>query len=322
VPPDPDPGAAPQPGFTDRIKTTVATAKDKAEVARERVEAARPDHPTVDIAFTAIERDVDHGGGLIAGALAYRFFFWVLPFVLVLVGGLGFLSSASSTAPQDLAKDLGFVGLAAKSISDASTNAERTRFWALLVGLPALYFASLAFVKALVVAHGLIWGVPERKVAYKKPVAAAVMTGVLVAAFVIIGVEQHVRQQSEGPGLIIIAAFTLLAASLWLWVSWKLPHADATVWQLVPGAVLVAFGIQVVHVIIVYYISRKVAHSSSTYGTLGSATAILLGLFFIARVIVFGAGLNAELHRRRKALAALAAQEAEVSGSSAAPAPS
>jgi uncharacterized BrkB/YihY/UPF0761 family membrane protein len=43
-----------------------------------------------------------------------------------------------------------------------------------------------------------------------------------------------------------------------------------------------------------------VSHASSTYGALGGATAILLSLFLIARVIVFGASLNAEMWRRRE----------------------
>ena len=69
----------------------------------------------MDIAFTTVERDLDRGGGLIAGALAYRFFFWILPFVLVLVGGLGFLSAASETAPRISRNRPGFLGLTAKS---------------------------------------------------------------------------------------------------------------------------------------------------------------------------------------------------------------
>ena len=123
-PETPEPGT---PGLTQRIKTTVATAREKADDTFKRVEASRPDHPSVDIAFTTVERDFDRGGGLIAGALAYRFFFWLLPFVLVLVGGLGFLSAASETAPQDLAKQAGFLGLTAKSISDVSRRMPRGR---------------------------------------------------------------------------------------------------------------------------------------------------------------------------------------------------
>ena len=96
-------------------------------------------------------------------------------------------------------------------------------------------------------------------------------------------------------------SFIVAVAALWLLVSWFLPHADGVnVRNLIPGCLLVAAGIQGVHVITVYYISRKLAHSSSTYGALGGATAILLALFLIARVIVFGVSLNAEMWRRHQ----------------------
>jgi uncharacterized BrkB/YihY/UPF0761 family membrane protein len=297
--PGPDTSDAEVPGFTQRIRTTVASAREKADITFKRVEASRPDHPSVDIAFTTVERDFERGGGLIAGALAYRFFFWLLPFVLVLVGGLGFLEAASHTAPEDLAKQAGFLGLTAKSISDASANAEKTRFYALVIGLPALYFASIGFVKALNTAHSLVWGVPRRKL-LKKPLAAAVMTGVLVAAMFLLVLEQRVREASKGPGFVVVMLFIIAAAGLWLFVSWVMPHAEGvTVWHLIPGALLVAAGIQGIHIVTVYYVARKVSHSSSTYGALGGATAILLSLFLIARVIVFGASLNAEMWRRR-----------------------
>ena len=37
-----------------------------------------------------VERDSEVGGGIIAGALAYRLFIWLLPLALVAVAGLGF----------------------------------------------------------------------------------------------------------------------------------------------------------------------------------------------------------------------------------------
>jgi uncharacterized BrkB/YihY/UPF0761 family membrane protein len=135
----------------------------------------------------------------------------------------------------------------------------------------------------------------------KKPLAAAVMTGVLVGAMLLLAVESRVRQNAKGPGFVVVLSFIVAAAGLWLLVSWYLPHPDdVKARNLIPGCLLVAAGIQGVHVVIVYYISRKLAHSSSTYGTLGAATAILLALFLIARVIVFGVSLNAEMWRRHQ----------------------
>ena len=119
---------------------------------------------------------------------------------------------------------------------------------------------------------------------------------------VLLAIESRVRQNAQGPGFVVVLSFIVAVAACGCFVSWYLPHADGVkVWNLIPGCLLVAAGIQGVHVITVYYISRKLAHSSSTYGALGAATAILLALFLIARVIVFGVSLNAEMWRRSAA---------------------
>ena len=126
--PEEVPAGPPPPGLSQRIKTTVAVAKDKAEDTRLRLEAARPDHASVDVAFNTIEHDAERGGGLIAGALAYRFFFWVLPFVLVLVGRRSdsrrpLTSRRRRTWPRRRA----FSGFAAQSVATASEASRSIR---------------------------------------------------------------------------------------------------------------------------------------------------------------------------------------------------
>ena len=59
-----------------------------------RAEAERRRHESVDVVFEVVDRDVETGGGIIAGALAYRLFIWLLPAVLVAVAGLGFAADA------------------------------------------------------------------------------------------------------------------------------------------------------------------------------------------------------------------------------------
>jgi uncharacterized BrkB/YihY/UPF0761 family membrane protein len=296
---EPDAG---KPSSIARVKGAVVAARQRAETTRENLEAQRPQRPVVDIAFCTIERDIARGGGLMAGALAYRFFFWLLPFVYVMVAGIGFLATADETAAQDLARTVGVVGFAAQSIADAAETSSTSRWWALAVGLPVLYLASVSFVKALTIAHALIWGVPTRKLE-RKPVAALAMTGVLVGTIAAVAVENKIRSESPGPGLAVALLFVFVVAGLWLFVSWHLPRAETTLRELVPGAVVVAFGVQFVHLVTVYYVSRKVAGASSSYGTLGAATGILLSLFFLARVVVLGASVNAELWARRQSQA-------------------
>jgi uncharacterized BrkB/YihY/UPF0761 family membrane protein len=299
---------AEQPDTVKRVSDTVTAARDRLGTTLESLEERRPFRPDIDVTFSTYERDRDRGARLLAGALAYQFFFWLLPFVLVLVGGLGFLSASSTTAPEDLARSTGVAGFAAQSIGQVGADAEHVRLWALAVGLPALYFASVSFLKALMVTHSLIWGVPNHKLA-RKALAAAAMAGVLTAALLSVYLAAAVRSRTDGVGLIATLLVVVVIAALWLFVSLHMPRPETTWKDLLPGAIIVGVGVQIVHLVTVYYVSRKISGASSTYGALGSATGILLSLFLIARVLVVGAGLNAELWMRRERARGVGVQE-------------
>ncbi len=80
--------------------------------------------PVIDIAFRGVEHDVRTGGGILAGAVAFRFFLFVVPYVFVVVFAFGIGADAADTDPTDLARKSGIVGLAASAI-DASTEVSR-----------------------------------------------------------------------------------------------------------------------------------------------------------------------------------------------------
>jgi uncharacterized BrkB/YihY/UPF0761 family membrane protein len=297
VPPEPEP-AAEEPEQPHGLKARYVATRERIVEAEKALQASRPRRPLVHLVYCILERDAERGGGLIAGALAYRIFFWVLPFALVLVGAIGFASSSDAKAPQDIAKAGGAVGFAAQSIAHAASDSPSFRWWALIIGLPALYFASISFVKALRVAHGLLWAVPPGRMR-GKPIAAIAMTGILVATMAALSFENRLRAAAEGPGLFAVAFFIVVVAVLWLFVAVHMPRADGTTWKdILPGCVAVATGGQIVHIITIYYVSRKVSGASSTYGALGAAAGILLSLFFLARVAVLGTLLNVELWAR------------------------
>src|SRR5262249_4173427 len=91
-----EPGAL---GSNGRLKGLVMTARRRAAAAWPAVEPRRPRTPSVDATLSPYERDRERAGFLLAGALAYRLFLWLLPFTLVIVGGLGFLEAASHDQP-------------------------------------------------------------------------------------------------------------------------------------------------------------------------------------------------------------------------------
>ena len=98
----------------------------------------------------------------------------------------------------------------------------------------------------------------------------------------------------------IIALAIVAFAAIWLLLEWLLPHGDAHWRELLPGALLVAVGVQLIHLGTVLFVAGRIERSSETYGSLGVAFTMLFWLFVVSRVIVASAMLNAALaHARR-----------------------
>ncbi len=195
----------------------------------------------VDATLSAYERDRDRAGFLLAGALAYRLFLWLLPFTLVIVAGLGFLEASDHDNPADLADKLGVVGLASKSVSEAAADAEHARFIVLLIGISALYLASLGAIKAFRAVSALAWGVPAGPLG-RKPLAVLGLLGLIAAFFTVTFVGTAIRHESPGPGLIA----TLLIGIAYVWLAflvlWILPRPSVHWTAILPGAITIGLG--------------------------------------------------------------------------------
>ena len=80
-----------------------------------------------------------------------------------------------------------------------------------------------------------------------------------------------------------------------------LPHRAERWPDLLPGALLLAVGFQLVQVAVVFYFAPKLERSSELYGVLGVAAVLLVWLYIIARLATAAAFLNATLFERRYA---------------------
>src|SRR5688572_4647082 len=103
-----------------RTRQLADELEERGRLLNERVQAERGRHRSVDAVFEMVDRDANVGGGLIAGALAYRFFILLLPLALVAVAGLGFTADASGKTPEEAAKAAGLAGLVSSSIAQAA----------------------------------------------------------------------------------------------------------------------------------------------------------------------------------------------------------
>jgi membrane protein len=283
-------GAEQAPPWAERIRGDARRLAERAERERAR-------RPAVAAVFDMAERDAEVGGGIIAGALAYRLFIWLLPLALVAVAGLGIAADASSETPEEAATSLGFEGLVSSSIANAADSPNR--WYALLIGIPALIWVTRSLLRALIGAHRLVW-TDERTRSPKPKLGATLRLLVLLLSFgVVSAAASAVRAWSTGPGVLATLAAFAGYAGLWLLVSLQLPHRSAGWVELLPGALVFGVGAEVLNVVVAYVITPWALAKQGTYGALGLAAALLFGLFLISRLVVGAADVNATLWERR-----------------------
>ncbi len=272
-----------------------------AQVAGERVLAWGVDRVRgVECGLEAYWRERRSGGALLAGGLAYRLFFWLLPLGLLFAAVLSFWRSADEVSLDDAARSIGMGAAAARSASQAIGDSTSSRWYFLAAGIFFTAYFSLAVVRALRLAHALAWDVPLGKV--RRPVAALTLFNALAITLMLASAATAWLRNELGVwGLFATFAMLGVYAAVALWVMWLLPHADdVPARALLPGAALVALGTEAIHVFVVLYLVPRLGRSSELYGSLGAATVILLWLYITARLIIAAAFLNATAWRRAR----------------------
>jgi uncharacterized BrkB/YihY/UPF0761 family membrane protein len=273
----------------------VARWTQRARILRERSEAARTRHSSVDLGFSLVERDSMIGGGLLAGALAYRLFVLLLPTTLLFVSGLGLYADTVDESPAKVAAKAGLHGLIASQV--ASTASSGARWIVFIVMVPAVLYAVAKLYRALAIVHAIIWHGSGR-VARMTPRGVGLLGAALLLTVVAAEIVGWVRRSDQLGGLAALLAYVALIGGAWLVVSMQLPHRDVRWTAFLPGALLFGVGLLFVNVFNVYVTTRLVEDRANTYGALGIATAVLLSLVLVGRLMVVSAELNAAIDER------------------------
>jgi uncharacterized BrkB/YihY/UPF0761 family membrane protein len=257
-------------------------------------EAARSRHTTVDFGFRLLERDASIGGGLLAGALAYRLFVLLLPTALLFVSGLGLYADAADKSTNEAAKEAGLHGLIASQVASASSSNAGWLVFLLIV--PVVLYATATLYRALAIVHAIVWQGSGRG-ARATPRGIGMLFGALLLVIAAAQIVGWIRRHDQLGGLTALLVYLVLAGGAWLLVSLQLPHGDVRWHALLPGAALMGVGLLFVNVFNVYVTTRLVEGRADTYGALGIATALLLSLVIVGRLMVISAELNALLAR-------------------------
>jgi uncharacterized BrkB/YihY/UPF0761 family membrane protein len=245
-----------------------------------------------------LQNERELGGGLIAGGVAFRIFLWLVPFGLVAAAVLSVWVEHDPESLEAAARDFGVGAAAADSAAEALQHSERSILLVLVFGLAALAWFTLGALRALVLAYALAWQLTPPRI--RRPARAiAIFNGLFVLAIASSAAEAWLSERIGGIALFGTAVTLAFTTAIALYAMWLLPHRATEPRELLPGALLVAAGHQLVQIAVLFYFAPKLDASEETYGAFGVAATLLVWLYVLSRLVTGGAFLNAALWTRR-----------------------
>jgi uncharacterized BrkB/YihY/UPF0761 family membrane protein len=275
----------------------VLAATQRVRILREQIGEARTRHASVDIALSTVERDSEIGGSLLAGALAYRLFVFLLPFAVFLVVGLGVYADATDQSTAEVAGDLGLTQIVAREIADAANDT--ARWWVLLASIPILAYAIGQLYRAIAIVHALAYEGSGRAVKIEPRsvgLFAAAVVGQVATSNVATALSADSVLGAVGGVLVSVA----VVASIWLAATEIFPHGTATLRHRVPGALLYGVGTLAIFLFNALFIGWLIDERQDSYGALGAAAALLFSMYLTGRLIVSATVLNSVVAGRSR----------------------
>ena len=164
---------------------------------------------------------------------------------------------------------------------------------------PILIWASRGLLRALVVVHRLVWGDPRHVVPKATLLSTFRFLGMFLLYFLLRELASNVGAWT---GSFVLKTLVGLVSMFgwWLLVSLQLPHRGTSWRALVPGAILVAVGLELLSDVGAYLIATRVDSSQSAYGVLGVAAGLLFTLFVVSRIVVAAAVVNVTIWDGRR----------------------
>lgn len=267
---------------------------ERVAAARGRVEAM----PGAPLVREVVETERDLGGGLIAGGVAFRIFLWLVPLGLVVAALLSFWVEHDEDGLEEASREFGIGAAAAEAAAQALQSSDRNAGLILAFGLITLGWFSLGAVRALVLAHALAWQLKPPRI--RRPFRVIAIFNGLFVAYTATSLGVAWLREQLGPVSILGIALTLaMTAAIAITAMWLLPRRATTIRDLLPGALLVAVGVQLIQVAVIFYFAPRLGRSEETYGALGTAATVLVWLYVISRLITGAAFLNSTLWLRR-----------------------
>ncbi len=170
-----------------------------------------------------------------------------------------------------------------------------------IIGGTFLLWTALSLFSVLESAFNIVYGRPNRSFLRGKAVASVLMFGSLVTLFValLVGSFGHAVLREYAPGiassgtLSIVVSVAISTAGVFTFlvtVYYKLTNAELRLRDVLPGAILATVLLQASFQVLPFFV--RFAHLNPALKTFGSPAILLVWLYVMANVTVFGAELN------------------------------
>ncbi len=155
---------------------------------------------------------------MLAGAVAFRFFLFIVPYVFVIVVGLGLAGSATHQDPNSVAKAAGGAGLIASSIRSSDDLSLWNRILVTVIATFALISAGRTLLRVLWIEHTLVW---RTRIAKPRRLtrASLMLVAALTVTLVVVGLIGRLRAETFVGGIVAIVIFSAVPFGLWLLIS-------------------------------------------------------------------------------------------------------
>jgi membrane protein len=240
-------------------------------------------------------------GTHLAAMVAYFALLSFVPLVFLALAllGLAHRADASDFLVRELSR--AFPTTSLKSILTLVHRVQDNAATLGIVGGVALLWSSLSLFSALESAFNIVYGRPNRSFLRGKGIAAIVMVGSITTLFasLVVGALGAEVVKRYAPGFasnyitayVVSIAVSLLGVFLFVLASYRLlTNTEVTVRDVMPGAVLAAIVLEASFQIVPIFV--RLADVSPVLRVLGGPVILLLWLYLMANVIVFGAELN------------------------------
>jgi membrane protein len=248
-------------------------------------------------------------GTHLAAMVAYFALLSFVPLVFLALSlfGLAHRAEASDFFIRELKH--AFPGTSLNSIINLARRVQDNAAALGIIGGIGLIWSSLSFFSALESAFNIVYGLPNRRFVHGKLIAAILAASVLVTLFVslVVGalgvdfLKQHLGAFAGSPALAygVSIGASLAGVFLFLLVVYRwLPNTTVSLEEALPGAILGAIVLEASFQALPIFV--RFADVNVTLRTLGGPAILLIWLYVMANVIVFGAELNWWWRERRK----------------------